>query len=532
LLSLGPVLRVGGRLYHVPTLYGLLAPLVRLMRVPERFNVFVALPVSVLAAYGVAWLPARRPALAARPRLAGWPGVARWPGVLILILLGGLIVFESLGVPVPLIDVSTIPSFYAQIAEEPGEFALLNVPSRNSKDYMFEQTYHHRPILRGNISRLPAEALAYLDEHPRLGFLADPHNLPPEEDVGGLLAALAQDGIRYLVLHKARLGEDGLARWRRYMLVEPRYEDGQVLVYVTTPEAGQDFVIRELVPGLGPVQVWLSTGCANPGGALEVAVGWASTEVQKHDWDVLLSLADASGQARQVVRYPLSETRPTSQWPPGALMWEVYPVRLAPSLPAGQVALRLGLSRAPGEQGTDLASPEGGRWLPVGTIVAQQEPCHLATRPEARDVNARFGDGLYLLEYSRASGADVPAPGARETGQEEPRLDLTLYWQSANRPESDYKVFVHVFDPATGIPVAQHDGMPRNWTYPMTRWWPGEVVADPISISLQGVPAGSYLIGVGVYDPATGDRLPLVDGEGRQIEDGRLVLDETVKVGK
>jgi hypothetical protein len=162
----------------------------------------------------------------------------------------------------------------------------------------------------------------------------------------------------------------------------------------------------------------------------------------------------------------------------------------------------------------------------VGTIVVQPEICHLAARPEARDVNARFGDGLYLAEYDLAHEAAVDASSA----QEAPRLDLTLYWQSAYRPESDYKVFVHVYDPVTGIPVAQHDGMPRNWTYPMTRWWPGEEVADPISIALQDVPAGRYHIGVGIYDPATGERLPLVDGEGRTIEDGRLVLDEVIEV--
>jgi len=436
----------------------------------------------------------------------------------ILVLVGCLVVFESLGVPVPLIDVSYIPSFYARIAEEPGDFALLDYPLRNSKDYMFEQTFHRRPILGGNISRLPEEAMVYTDEHPRLGFLNDPHNLPPEDgDVSRLLDALARDGIRYIVLHKARLGAEGVARWQRYLLVEPRYEDERVLVYVTAPQAGQDYSIPELAPGLGPVRVLLSAGCANPGGALELAVGWASTQPQEQDWDVLLSLVDASGQARQVTRYPLSETWPTSQWPPGTLAWEVYPLRLAPSLadrrPDGQYALRLELSRP-------LEENAAGPALPVGTIDVQQEPCHLATRPDARDANARFGVGLYLAEYSLA----------READGESPRLDLTLYWQPAYRPGTDYKVFVHVYDPATGIPVAQYDGMPRNWAYPMTRWWPGEVVADPISIPLQGVSAGRYHIGVGVYDPATGERLPLVDGEGRSVEDGRWVLDETVEV--
>ena len=72
--------------------------------------------------------------------------------------------------------------------------------------------------------------------------------------------------------------------------------------------------------------------------------------------------------------------------------------------------------------------------------------------------------------------------------------------------------------------------MPCNWTYPTSRWWPGEVVADRVSISLADVPAGQYGIAVGVYDPATGTRLPLVEQSGEPVPDGRLVLPDLVEV--
>ena len=55
LLALGPILRLNGRLYDgVPTLYRMLEPLFlfRLIRVPERFNIVLALPLAVMAAYG------------------------------------------------------------------------------------------------------------------------------------------------------------------------------------------------------------------------------------------------------------------------------------------------------------------------------------------------------------------------------------------------------------------------------------------------------------------------------------------------
>jgi hypothetical protein len=140
-------------------------------------------------------------------------------------------------------------------------------------------------------------------------------------------------------------------------------------------------------------------------------------------------------------------------------------------------------------------------------------------------VGARFGDVLRLLGYQ-----------LRQDGE---GLHLTLHWRSERRMGTDYKVFVHVFDPATGIPVAQDDAMPLRWTYPTSLWGPGEAVTDVIPISLQGTPAGSYGLAVGVYDPASGDakhrmeRLPVVDAGGQSLPDGRLILaGETIRVGE
>jgi hypothetical protein len=99
-----------------------------------------------------------------------------------------------------------------------------------------------------------------------------------------------------------------------------------------------------------------------------------------------------------------------------------------------------------------------------------------------------------------------------------------LSWRAERSMDVDYKVFVHVADPATAIPVAQDDAMPVQWRYPTTRWAPGEIVVDTISISLQDAPTGTYELALGVYNPASGERLPIVDGDGAPQVDGRLVL--------
>jgi len=89
---------------------------------------------------------------------------------------------------------------------------------------------------------------------------------------------------------------------------------------------------------------------------------------------------------------------------------------------------------------------------------------------------------------------------------------------------------LHVFEPETGKPVAQDDSIPHRGGLPTTFWWPGEIVYDRIPVYLEGVPAGTYGIAIGVYDPQTGQRLPMIDSQGKSTGDGRLVLRETITI--
>ena len=92
-----------------------------------------------------------------------------------------------------------------------------------------------------------------------------------------------------------------------------------------------------------------------------------------------------------------------------------------------------------------------------------------------------------------------------------------------------YKFFVHLYDVESGALVAQADVVPRGWTYPNTWWEAEEVVSDKVVLSLEGVPAGTYSLAVGVYDPETGERL-LISGQATDfiVEESRLILPEKV----
>jgi hypothetical protein len=505
LLAQGLEWRFNGELYSkVPTLYRLSSPLVfiRWIRVPDRFNMFLSLPVSVLAAYGLAGLLGARPAL----------GVAR--GLLLSGLLSAMIVFEYLITPVPVYHHEPADApFYEQIAQEQGDFAVLDIPFNKFevKGYMFEQTVHRRPIMLGAISRRPKSAFAYLDSVPLLYALGETDEMPYAlRDVSRQLSTLGQDGIRYIIAHKTWAGEDRIAHWRRYLALEPRYEDAYLAIYATAPEPGRDYVLSaEPLPGLGPIQVILSSDCLNPGRALEAVIAWGSTGVPGRDLDVVLALADGTGANRYSERFPLSASWPTSEWPENTIARESYRLPVPGSAPAGLYDLALALHDPESGQ-------RQGEVVSLGPLTVQQEICNLATRPEARDANALFGDRMRLVEYSAV--------------QERGRLFLDLYWRSEGWMDTDFKIFVHVADPVTGIPSAQSDIMPHYGAYPTTWWWPGEGVHERISLPLDPLPAGSYDIVVGVYEPTTGERLSLVNSQGDAIADSRFMLEEKVEI--
>jgi hypothetical protein len=503
LLALGPLLRINGRFYpQIPMLSSILAPIgiIRLMRVPDRFNMFLALPVSAMVAYGT-------------QRLLNLTRRSRPLAISTAAALSVLILCEYITVPVPLTPTPSLSPFYAQLAQESTEGAVLNLPfdRLKTKEYMFAQITHEHPIVQGKIARIPSDADAYVEQNPLLHSLRHTNEIAWKlSDVGRQLRALSQDDIQYIIIHKQAVGSDRVLHWQRYLLIDPRYEDDDIAVYTTAPEINRDFDLTEqLAPGLGPIETIVSSACVNPGHILSIDVGWGCEHPPTRDLNLIFSLVNDQGDIQQTESFPLSTTWPTSQWHRNTAAWGMYTLTLAPSLPSGIYDIVLKLTDK------ETHAPYGDRMV-IQTITVKPQGCNIATEPEAQDINALFGDDLYLREY--------------QVNRRENRLDIILYWQAQRHISTDYKIFVHVFEPETGKPVAQDDSIPHRGGLPTTFWWPGEIVYDQIPIYLEGTPAGTYGIAIGVYDPQTGERLPVVDNQGKSASDGRLVLQETITV--
>ncbi|MGQ9828746.1 MAG: hypothetical protein ACUVSW_12880 [Roseiflexus sp.] len=146
----------------------------------------------------------------------------------------------------------------------------------------------------------------------------------------------------------------------------------------------------------------------------------------------------------------------------------------------------------------------GGALIDLGTY---PERIPFTRRP------ARFGDTVELLGYELTVGElrsrITPLEGANtHVISAGVGLQINLYWQALTDMEKDYTLFVHVYD-SNGRRVAQRDLPLRFYDYPTSHWQVGEMVIDQADTPLPELPVGKYSLLIGLYDPKTGERLPV-----------------------
>ena len=495
-LALGPQLRVNDQLYpQVPMPYRLVGDLffIRVLRKPHRFNIFVGLPVGMSAAWGMTALLRRRPLGRKSALLAG--------------MVGALILGEYCLVPYRTARPVT-PDWYGQLAQEVGHFAVLDLPMAPyffDKQYMFYQITHDKPLVEGHVSRLPREALVLLDSTPFLKGLHQDNAMDPAlADVTHQLRSLAEADVRYIILHKKLATPEQLAAWQDWLTFGPYHEDEDLVVYRTEPHLGRDFALAyPLTDDIGLIRLYRHPHETAQADLIQIDARWGSAAPSPRDYDACLKLVNAQGQVAQSDCRALCPTWPTSRWEANEVVRSSYALRVSPSIKSGVYTLTLAL--ADGATGAQIGYP-----ATVGAMDIRTVP-RVSVQPKpAQPLHARWGDVILLHGYDLQASAKS--------------LELTLYWQAEQKMDVSYKVFVHLIDLNTRAIVAQDDAVPRRWTYPTTRWEPGEVVEDTVPLSLSGVPLGPYRLILGLYDPQTGQRLPAYSADGERYPDDALPL--------
>jgi hypothetical protein len=106
------------------------------------------------------------------------------------------------------------------------------------------------------------------------------------------------------------------------------------------------------------------------------------------------------------------------------------------------------------------------------------------------------------------------------------RLWAALYWEALDTMEDDYSVFAHLVD-ARGVIIAQCDTYPGSGNDPTSGWTPGEAIRDryPLDVPTVVLAQAPFRVRVGLYDAATGQRVPAVGSDGTTVESVELPLE-------
>jgi len=140
-------------------------------------------------------------------------------------------------------------------------------------------------------------------------------------------------------------------------------------------------------------------------------------------------------------------------------------------------------------------------WVVEGEEIMLGKPLHQAA--PAMPLATNFNGQVKLL------GADWKPEQAAPAKQ----VHVSLYWQTLKPFDRAYKIFVHLRNSA-GEMVASADHEAFDGLIPTQFWRVDTIFKDTNRLTIpENVPPGQYTLYVGFYDPATLERLPIIDDQ-------------------
>ena len=154
----------------------------------------------------------------------------------------------------------------------------------------------------------------------------------------------------------------------------------------------------------------------------------------------------------------------------------------------------------------------------VGLVLYPAAGAEVGPRPlPAPPAMVKAGHSLGgLIELA---GAQMGATSVAPDGS----LAVSLWWRALASIDVSYTVFMQVIDEA-GTKAGQVDRLPCDGGCPTTAWQPGDLVGARYEVAIDpAAPPGRYRVIAGLYDLATGQRLPVVDAAGAPAADHLLL---------
>ncbi|MDO8670922.1 MAG: hypothetical protein Q7O66_05760, partial [Dehalococcoidia bacterium] len=241
----------------------------------------------------------------------------------------------------------------------------------------------------------------------------------------------------------------------------------------------------------------LDTSQTSAKGRLYVTLYWQARGPVAKSFNVYVKLINQGYHVwGQKDNRPVYDRVPTNVWQTGEVFRDEYALDILPGTPPGSYHLAVGLYDPTNWTASNIVT-SGDDHLSLGPV----EIPRISRSPTiANPKKVGFGDSVQFLGYNIESDWK---PGSG--------LHLTLFWQATGPISKDYTVFNHLLD-VTGRLVSQKDSPPAAGAYPTSKWQAGEIVRDQYDMELpKDISPGSVSLQVGMYDGATGERLPLRD---------------------
>jgi hypothetical protein len=232
----------------------------------------------------------------------------------------------------------------------------------------------------------------------------------------------------------------------------------------------------------------------------DVTLYWRAEEDVSRQYVVALSLRDGRGrEATYWLGYPTHGLYPSQEWRQGDLIRDPWRLDLAEAngpqtVAPGHYALYVAVFES--ETGQELGHAA------LGAVEVADRLQSFEVPPMQHSLGAQLGEGISLLGYDLFQ--EPLTAGARFT--------VDLYWQARQSMPDDYTAFVQVLGP-DGTLVGQHDGVPAQDAAPTSAWAEGEVVRDRHQFDFPILQPGDYRVIVGMYNSATGARLPVASSD-------------------
>ncbi len=259
---------------------------------------------------------------------------------------------------------------------------------------------------------------------------------------------------------------------------------------------------------------------AKPGDTVTLRLDWQAQRPLDGDYYLFIHLVDVAQKRRySQVNIPLTGVLFNAhRWPVGLAVPDLHYFTLPTDIPEGIYFFEVGLYDPSSEQrlpvtGTIPYPPLAGGVNDKVMLGKFQVEGSSPVPPQISVPEAQFEDSLALL------GVDASTPSLK-SGQV---FSYTLHWQALTPPAKNYTVFTHLLD-AAGNLSAQQDNPPQQGYYPTSWWDPGEITLDPYTLPLPpDLPPGEYTLRIGLYEPATGQRLSLKDGKADFVDFPKLI---------